>query len=133
MERDGKIAYLPTPAPIDAYGDGGFRFAGMSHVGSLLCLPSGITAWDAKTVEDIKPASLDRLFKEADTIDVLLIGTGISQIFLAPSLVSDFRKAGLVVECMATGAAARTYNVLLAEKRSIAAALLAVGERPLQQ
>ena len=37
--------HLPRPAPIDAYGKGGFRFAGMSHRGSLLCLPDGIWAW----------------------------------------------------------------------------------------
>ena len=35
-------AHFPGRAPIDAYGNGGFRFAGMSHRGSILCLPSGI-------------------------------------------------------------------------------------------
>ena len=39
------MAHFPRPAQIDAYGNGGFRFAGMSHQGSILCLPSGIHGW----------------------------------------------------------------------------------------
>jgi uncharacterized protein len=55
-------ARYPYPAPIDAYGNGGFRFAGMSHRGSILCLPTGIHAWpvttiDALTEEDIAPGA----------------------------------------------------------------------------
>ena len=57
--------HLPHPAPIEAYGNGGFRFAGMSHRGSLLCLPSGIWAWAARS-RRIDEAALAPVFAEAD-------------------------------------------------------------------
>ena len=128
-------AFYPGQVPIDAYGNGGFRFAEMSHRGSLLCLPSGMYAWsdvsDGAGGGDALSfgLTLDRLaavVAEADAIEVLLIGTGPSQVFLAAALRDELAAHGLVAEAMATGAAARTYNVLLAEKRAVAAALIAV-------
>jgi len=133
MTKPEKSACFPDPAPIDAYGDGGFRFAGMSHIGSLLCLPTGIYAWDAARVDDITRSSLESVIKTAGKIDILLIGTGATQVFIRMPVVATLKDAGLHAECMSTGAAARTYNVLLAEKRAVAAALIAVGERPLDQ
>ena len=57
--------HLPSPAPIDAYGNGGFRFAGMSHRGSLLCLPDGIWAWPVKDVTELTEAALEPVFARA--------------------------------------------------------------------
>ena len=116
----------PGRAPIDAYGNGGFRFAGMSHRGSILCLPSSILAWDAATIADVTPALIPVLQEEGATGGVLLLGTGRSSVFPDPQVLSAFRAAGLWLEVMDTGAAARTYNVLLAEEREVSAALLAV-------
>jgi uncharacterized protein len=116
----------PGRAPIDAYGNGGFRFAGMSHRGSILCLPSSILAWDAATIADVTPALIPLLQEEGATGGVLLLGTGRSPVFPDPHVLSAFRAAGLWLEVMDTGAAARTYNVLLAEEREVSAALLAV-------
>ncbi|MBY0227289.1 MAG: hypothetical protein K2Q28_15915 [Hyphomicrobium sp.] len=116
----------PGRAPIDAYGNGGFRFAGMSHRGSILCLPSGILAWDAASIGDVTPALIPVLQEEGATGGVLLLGTGRSPVFPDPQVLSAFRAAGLWLELMDTGAAARTYNVLLAEERDVSAALLAV-------
>ena len=48
-----QVPFYPGRAPIDAYGNGGFRFAGMSHRGSILCLPSGISAWSPLRLEDL--------------------------------------------------------------------------------
>lgn len=119
-------AHLPRPAPIEAYGNGGFRFAGMSHKGSLLCLPSGIWAWEARVLADIDPVALADEIAAGEGVSLVLLGTGV---LLAPApraLREAFAARGLGVEPMDTGAAARTYNILLAEGRQVAAALLAV-------
>jgi uncharacterized protein len=120
-------AHYPGRAPIEAYGNGGFRFAGMSHRGSLLCLPSGIYGWPGPAGDSIDVASLEKIFAEAGEVEVLLLGTGPALKPVGAAVRARCREAGIVVEAMSTGAAARTYNVLLAEGRAIAAALMAVG------
>lgn len=124
-----KQAFYPEQAPIDAYGNGGFRFAEMSHRGSMLCLPSGMHGWPeapAGAPDLLDCGMLEAVIDEAGAIEVLLLGTGDRQFFLSQELKESLAAHGLVAETMATGAAARTYNVLLAEKRAVAAALIAV-------
>lgn len=119
-------AHFPGRAPIDAYGNGGFRFADMSHRGSVLMLPSGIYAWD--TVEG-DPLSVDRfrrVLDEAREIEVLLVGTGREIRPLPAELKAALRAQNISSDPMSTGAAVRTYNVMLAESRAVAAALIAV-------
>ncbi|MGI9423641.1 MAG: Mth938-like domain-containing protein [Hyphomicrobiaceae bacterium] len=121
-----QIARYPGTAPIDAYGNGGFRFAEMSHRGSILCLPSGIYAWNVATSEPLTPAALGLVLAELQAPSFLLLGTGEKQVFPTPGLRSAFIAAGLGLEPMSTGAACRTYNVLLGDGRPVAAALVAV-------
>ena len=116
--------HYPRIAPIDAYGNGGFRFAGMSHRGSILCLPSGIYAWEPAEPLDVQ--SLAPALAECGEMRVLILGTGARQVFPAPAVRRAFVEAGLALEPMDTGAACRTYNVLLAEARPVGAALTAV-------
>jgi len=119
--------FLPGRHVIEGYGAGGFRFAGMSHRGSILALPSGIKAWEAVTPQDISLASLAPVFDEPKgAIEHLLIGTGTSLMPIARDLCEKLRDMGMTAEPMATGAAARTYSILLGEDRRVAAALLAV-------
>jgi uncharacterized protein len=120
-------AHYPGRAPIDTYGNGGFRFAGMSHRGSLLCIPSGIYGWPGPAGDTIDVASLERAFAEAADIEVLLLGTGVALKPADAAVKARCRELGIVAEAMSTGAAVRTYNVLLAEGRAIAAALMAVA------
>ncbi|MGQ0672899.1 MAG: Mth938-like domain-containing protein [Hyphomicrobium sp.] len=124
------IPHFPERAPIEAYGNGGFRFAGMSHRGSILCLPSGIWGWAARIPADVTPMALDRVLvpvlSERPAIAFLLIGFGRDIAAPSSELRAAFTAAGIGLEPMSTGAAARTYNVLLAEGRAVAAALLAV-------
>ena len=117
-------ARFPGQAPIEAYGNGGFRFAGMSHRGSILCLPSGIQAWEPANPLDVP--SLAPALAEKDTLGLLILGTGRRQELPARELRRAFVDAGLSVEAMDTGAACRTYNMLLAEGRPVGAALIAV-------
>lgn len=119
-------AHFPGRAQLDAYGNGGFRFAGMSHIGSIMCLPSGIYGWDVKTLDDLQPKAFDLLIEEASTVEVLLLGTGLELAPIKPALRKIFRNATISADSMSTGAAVRTYNVLLAEERAVAAAFLAV-------
>ncbi len=119
-------AHFPGRAPINAYGDGGFRFAGMSHKGSILCLPSGIYAWSVDSATHLAPAYFERIIAEAGDIEVLLVGTGLDLLPLTPQLKLILNDNTIVSDPMSTGAAVRTFNVLLAEKRAVAAALIAV-------
>lgn len=120
------MAYYPYPAPIDAYGNGGFRFAGMSHNGSILCLPSGIHGWAGGEVQSLTADDLAPVLAERAAIDFLLLGCGRSLVIPPPALQKAFVEARVGLEPMDTGAAARTYNVLLGEGRRVAAALIAV-------
>ncbi len=119
-------AHFPGRAAVDAYGNGGFRFADMSHRGSILCVPSGIYGWNVETVEEISVASLQRAVDEAAGIEVLLIGTGDDLVPLSADILATLREAALRVEFMATGSAVRTFNVLLGDARAVAGAFLAV-------
>ena len=122
----GSGRHYPRAAQIDAYGNGGFRFADMSHRGSILALPSGIEAWAVAAAAEITPASLERVINEATAIEILLVGTGETMVPLSREARVAMEAAGLVPELMATGAAVRTFNVLLSESRAVAAALVAV-------
>jgi uncharacterized protein len=118
--------HLPRSAPIDAYGKGGFAFADMSHRGSLLCLPDGIWAWPVSKVTEIDEYSLSRVFAAANGIDTLLIGTG-TDAWVAPNRLREALRAVHVgLDAMQTGPAIRTYNIMIGERRRVAAALIAV-------
>ena len=118
--------HLPRSAPIEAYGKGGFAFAEMSHRGSLLCLPDAIWAWPVVRPEEIDEASLGRVFAAARGIDTLIIGTG-TEVWLPPkTLRAALRAVSVVLDTMQTGPAIRTYNIMIGERRRVAAALIAV-------
>ncbi|RUY54316.1 MTH938/NDUFAF3 family protein, partial [Mesorhizobium sp. M7A.F.Ca.CA.001.12.1.1] len=69
-------AHFPGRAPIEAYGNGGFRFADMSHRGSLMCLPSGIHGWEPADPLVLTVADFDKLLAEAGKVEILLVGMG---------------------------------------------------------
>lgn len=126
-----RAAHFPGRAPIDAYGAGGFRFAEMSHQGSILMLPSGIYAWDVTSFADISMGKLSEVVADAEEIEVLLFGCGNDLMPVPKALRDELSALGIRTEPMSTGAAVRTYNVLMAEDRQVAAALIAVDEAKL--
>ncbi len=127
MSEPSDVPHLPRPAPIEAYGKGGFAFDTMSHRGSLLCLPDGIWAWDITIPDMIDGPSLARVIAQAGRIDTLIVGTG-SNVWIAPqALRAELRDRKIVLDTMQTGPAIRTYNVMLSEGRRVAAALIAVS------
>jgi len=126
LSEIGSDKHLPQTAPIDAYGNGGFRFAGMSHRGSLLCLPDGIWAWPVAGIGDVSEEVLAPVFARADAIDIFLLGCGLELVPMPAVLRERFRALGISADPMATGSAVRTWNILLAEGRRVAAGLIAV-------
>jgi uncharacterized protein len=118
--------HLPQPAQIDAYGNGGFRFGGMSHRGSLICFPDGMWAWPVTSAAELSAATLTPVFTHADAIDVFLIGAGRDPWVLPAPLRMLFRERSIAVDVMTTGSAVRTYNILLAENRRAGVGLIAV-------
>ena len=117
--------HLPQPAAIDAYGKGGFRFGGMSHRGSILCLPQGIWAWPVAGPAEISEASLARVL-DAKGVELFLLGTGKQPWLMPESLRWRFRDARIGLEVTPTGPAVRTYNAMLMESRRVGAGLIAV-------
>lgn len=119
--------FLAGTHSIDAYGNYGFRFGGMSHKGSIIIWEAGVYAWSPNTFDEIVPGTLGPLFDApAGTVELLLLGMG-ETLRPVPDLVRQRLKSiGIRCDPMATSAAARTYNVLIAERRRVAAALLAV-------
>jgi uncharacterized protein len=118
--------HFPGRAPVDAYGNGGFRFADMSHRGSILCLPSGIHGWAETEQDALSLEAFERVIAEASSIEVLLVGTGSTLRPLPRETREALKAAGISADPMSTGAAVRTFNILLAEERAVAAALIAV-------
>lgn len=125
-EPGDSTRFLPGRHLLDAYGNGGFRFADLSHRGSLLVLPSGMRAWPPADGAAIRLADIAPILAEAGEIELLLVGMGALPRPLPPAVADTLRGAGLRVEVMPTPAAARTYNVLVGEARRVAAALIAV-------
>lgn len=118
--------HFPRQVGIDAYGNGGFRFAELSHRGSLLCLPTGMLGWDVTSSTDLTLESLQPVLDLADQLDVLLIGLGMDISLIDPAIRQAFRDHRVIIEAVGTGSAVRTYNVLLAEERAVAGAFIAV-------
>lgn len=123
---------LPAPLlsgrqPISGYGRGRFRLGGIEHEGSLLILPDRVYPWPVREAGGISRETLQPVLAHQPKSDFLILGTGRAQFFPDKDLRGAFAEAGIGLEAMDTGAAARTYNVLLAEERIFAAALVATG------
>lgn len=111
---------------VEAYGDGGFRISGARYEGSVIVFPERTLDWTPDSAERITSESLAPVVRAAEEVEVLLVGCGEKIKPLPEALRVDLRTHGLALELMDTGAACRTYNVLLAEERRVAAALIAV-------
>ncbi|MEO1748789.1 MAG: MTH938/NDUFAF3 family protein [Pseudomonadota bacterium] len=93
-----RAAHFPGRASIDAYGAGGFRFADMSHQGSILMLPSGIYAWNVADFTDISMENLAEVVADAEEIEVLLFGCG-NDLMPVPKALRQYSSARC--ECQA--------------------------------
>ena len=113
---------------VEAYGDGGFKISGTAYRGGVIVFPQRSIAWPvtdfaALAIDDFAPILAAG---RAGEISLMLLGCGPRMLMLPAPLRQAVRAAGIVTEVMDTGAACRTYNVLLAEGRKVCAAMFAV-------
>lgn len=111
---------------IDTYGAGRFRVSNTVHEGAVIVFPDRTVGWAAKGFAELSLADFEPVTKADPGVEVLLLGSGPKMQLLPSALRRQLKDAGVVVDVMDTGAACRTYNVLLAEGRRVAAALLPV-------
>jgi uncharacterized protein len=112
---------------IQSYGGGGFRISGVDHRGSVIVFPTHTVPWDVAALAAATRENLALVMAPDARVAVLLVGAGrVSPGVLKPELRTALREAGVVAEVMDTGAACRTFNVLMAEERRVAAALIAI-------
>jgi uncharacterized protein len=110
----------PGRQVIERYGPAGFRVSGVIHLGPVLVFADRTVGWEAAamTGEGLAPVI------EHGGVELLLLGLGRRMAPVAAALRAALKLQGIAVEAMDTGAACRTYNLLLAEDRRVAAALM---------
>lgn len=109
---------------VQRYGASGFVVAGQEYAQSVLVLREKTIAWDVADFASLTTASFDALLAEPELPEILLIGCGEKQGFLNPAIRKHLKEKGIIADAMDTGAACRTFNVLVAEERKVAAALI---------
>lgn len=114
------------PRLVQAYGDGGFRVSGQRYEGSLIILPSAVHAWPVTSMGEVTTQSLVQVCQSEDPIDILLIGSGHEVPRIDQAVRDALRPRGIIADVMDTGAACRTFNLLVADARRVAAAMIAV-------
>lgn len=117
---------LDRPEPILSYAQGGFRFARLTHSGSLLISPDGVFDWPVRDAAEFPPAIADLRNTQLVLGDFFLLGTGERQVFPRADVREAFDALGIGLEVLQTGSACRTYNLLLQEQRIFSAGLIAM-------
>lgn len=112
---------------VHSYGNGGFTIGEGRYTGSQLLLPDRVLPWEVAGIEDVTSASLAEVLAHEPRVEILLLGCGARVRPAPPGLHDELRSAGIAAEFMDTGAACRTFNVLVGEDRRVAAALIAVA------
>ena len=120
---------LPTPDPaevqvIRSYGPGRFLIGQREWRSPVLVTPAATTAWNVSRAEELSLDGLAALKAAAVPTELLVLGCGLRATFISPEVRSALKAAGLALEVVDTGSACRIYNVLLAEGRRVAAALI---------
>jgi uncharacterized protein len=121
-----EVRSVPSPpgrSAIQSYGPEGFRIADALYPGAIIVLPSGIERWPTAHAP-LNENDFAPMLARRTEFDVLLVGFGAASVELPHVLGLRLRAMGLPCELMDTGAACRTYNLLIAEGRRVAAALL---------
>lgn len=112
---------------IESYGSGGFKVSGIAYSGPLIVFPERSIEWPSGAADGFSVDMLEPALAGEDPPEILLIGCGQRIFFISPSLRVAVRARGPVIDAMDTGAACRTYNILMTEERRVAAALLPVA------
>jgi uncharacterized protein len=118
-----QVRATPGRQIVEGYGPGGFRVSGAAFAGSVLILPDRTIDWAVGTMAELSAEAFAAVAGR-DDVEILLLGTGARMAPVPSAIRLALKRAGIVIEPMDTGAACRTYNVLVAEDRRVAAALL---------
>jgi uncharacterized protein len=119
--------FTPGRQIIEAYGANGFRISGVAYHGAVIVFPEATIAWPVHSLNDVNVESLAAVGARAggdDAIEILLLGCGRRMAPVSPDLRAALKRIRVVIDAMDTGAACRTYDVLMTEGRRAAAALL---------
>lgn len=111
---------------IQGYREGGFTIGGARHEGPVLVLRERTLAWQVAAFEQLTVESLEPVLAAEPAIEILVLGAGAGFAMVSQGFRQAVRERGVAIECMATPAACRTFNVLLAEDRRVGAALIPV-------
>jgi uncharacterized protein len=113
---------------VESYGQGRFRVSGTSYKGSVIIFPERTLAWPIAAATEVTVEALAEVTTAGRTggVELLLLGCGARMALVPSALRAALKEAGIAIEPMDTGAACRTYNLLMADGRRVAAALIAV-------
>lgn len=111
---------------VESYGNGGFRVADVRYDGSVLVFAEHTAEWSVTALENCTEEDFAPILALDPAPEIVVVGCGAEFMMLPKALRVAFRKRGIPVEAMDTGAACRTHNILLAEGRRTVAALIAV-------
>ena len=123
---DETVDLAGGPKVVQSYGDGGFRISGERFNHSIILMPTRVVAWPVNNIETVDLPSLTVIAEAPESIDILLIGCGHGAPRIDQTVREALRPRGIVIDVMTTGAACRTYNLLVSDSRYVAAALIAV-------
>jgi uncharacterized protein len=116
-----------TPQVIQGYGNGGFTTSGVRHQGSVVVLRTRTSSWaPPDDLANLTAADFAPVTDASADVDIVLLGCGARTVLLPGALRAALKAAGIMVECMDTGAACRTFNLLQLEGRRVAAMLVAI-------
>ena len=110
---------------IQSYKDGSFTISAASHQGAVIVFAETTIGWPVSSFDELTPDDFKPVI-DASSVDVLLMGCGDQMLLVPPAIRQSLKDAGIVIEPMSTGAACRTFNVMVSEDRNVAAALLPV-------
>ena len=111
---------------INSYGAGRFVVSGKEYADSIILLPLTLDTWNIDSPFVWCEAVIEQLMMSAKDAEVILVGTGKNMVPMPSKWRNLFREKKLSADVMDTGAACRTYNVLLSEERRVIAALVLV-------
>lgn len=111
---------------INSYGAGRFVVSGKEYVNSIILSPVTVDAWNMASPFVWNEIVIDQLINAAKDAEVVLVGTGKNMLPMPSKWRNLFREKNISLDIMDTGAACRTYNVLLSEERRVIAALVLV-------
>lgn len=111
---------------LDSYGGGKFKINDKYFENSIIIAPTFLSELEVKEISEVKPESLNLIIENKEKIEFLIIGSGEASDFLSADAEKTLKNEGIIIEYMTTGAAARTYNILLSEGRKFAAILIVV-------